>query len=111
MDDVDAISQLETWKKFNLHWTEHQPSVTVTIDEKEWMEVGSWCYANFDILGGVSFLPKADDAHTYVEAPYERCTPADLKTYPKVEDVKWDEVPESVDKEMEWACSSGQCEI
>ena len=111
MDDVSAIQQLETWKKFNLHWCEHQPSVTVTVAEEEFPEVGAWCYRNFDILGGVSFLPKADDAHSYMEAPYERCTEDDVEQYPKVQAVAWDEVPETMDQEMEWACSSGSCDI
>ena len=111
MDDVSAVDQLNIWKKFNLSWTEHQPSVTITVAENEWMEVGAWCYENFHILGGVSFLPKEDENHTYMEAPYERATPGEIKGYPKVKPIDWDSVAETFDKETEFACSAGACDI
>lgn len=109
--DITAIEHLETWKKFALHWCEHKPSVTVSVAEHEWPEVGAWCWNNFDILSGVSFLPKEDENHTYMEAPYELCTAQDIKGYPKVSDVDWDGISESQDKQTEFACSSGACEI
>ena len=109
--DITAIKHLETWKKFALHWCEHKPSVTVSVAEHEWPAVGAWCWENFDILSGVSFLPKEDDNHTYMEAPYELCTAQDMKGYPKVSEVDWDGVAESQDKQTEFACSSGVCEI
>jgi ribonucleoside-diphosphate reductase alpha chain len=109
--EITAIKHLEMWKKFALHWCEHKPSVTVSVAEDEWPEVGAWCWENFDILSGVSFLPKEDDSHTYVEAPYELCTKKDIKGYPKVKDVNWDAVKQSQEGHTEFACSSGACEI
>ena len=61
-DKISAIEHLEVWKKFSLHWCEHKPSVTIYVSEDEWLAVGAWCWENFDILSGVSFLPKADDS-------------------------------------------------
>ena len=113
-DQVDAISHLETWKKFALHWCEHKPSVTIYVAEDEWLKVGSWCYDNFDILSGVSFLPKADDAHIYQQAPYEEITKEEYKNYPKLKDIDWYSVVEESDntpRSQELACTGDACEI
>jgi ribonucleoside-diphosphate reductase alpha chain len=113
-DQVDAISHLETWKKFALHWCEHKPSVTIYVAENEWLRVGSWCYDNFDILSGVSFLPKADDAHAYTAAPYEEITAKEYKEFPKLKDINWYAVKEGEDNttgSQELACTGDACEI
>ncbi len=67
--DVSALEHLEVWRKFALHWCEHKPSVTISVKEKEWVNVGAWCWNNFGELTGVSFLPHAD--HIYKQAPYQ----------------------------------------
>ena len=51
--DTTAIQQLELWKTYAIHWCEHKPSITVTVKEDEWMEVGAWVYENFDVASGV----------------------------------------------------------
>ena len=109
--DITAIQHLEMWKKFALNWCEHKPSVTISVAEHEWPEVGAWCWDNFDILSGVSFLPKEDDNHTYMEAPYELCEKEDIKKYPKIKEIKWDSVLQSQEEHTEFACSAGACEI
>ena len=53
--DMTAIEQLELWLTYQKHWCEHKPSVTISVKEHEWMEVGSWVYKNFDWMSGVSF--------------------------------------------------------
>ena len=67
--DMTAIEQLELWLLYQRNWCEHKPSITVTVKEDEWMEVGAWVYENFDVASGVSFLPLFD--HTYQQAPYQ----------------------------------------
>ena len=109
--DISAIEHLEMWKKFGIGWCEHKPSVTISVAEEEWVEVGAWCYNNFNILSGVSFLPKEDSSHTYMEAPYELCEAKDIKTYPRVAEIDWDSVNQSQDQHVEFACSAGECEI
>ena len=109
--DISAIEHLEMWKKFGIGWCEHKPSVTISVAEEEWVEVGAWCYNNFNILSGVSFLPKEDSSHTYMEAPYELCEAKDIKTYPRVAEIDWDNVNQSQDQHVEFACSAGECEI
>ena len=70
--DMSAIEQLELWLTYQKHWCEHKPSVTISVKEDEWMEVGAWTYKNFDFMSGVSFLPFSE--HTYKQAPYQDCT-------------------------------------
>ena len=114
-EKIDAISHLETWKKFAVHWCEHKPSITVYVEESEWMKVGAWCYDNFDILSGVSFLPKADDAHIYQEAPYETITKREYtKLMSSMKKIDWDVVQEGEDNttsSQELACTGDACEL
>ena len=67
--EMTAIQQLEFWLLYQRHWCEHKPSVTISVKEDEWMEVGAWVYKNFDEVSGISFLPFSD--HTYAQAPYQ----------------------------------------
>ena len=115
--DMSAIEHLELWKIYQDNWCEHKPSITVTVKEDEWMEVGAWVYTNFEYMSGVSFLPYAD--HSYRQAPYQDCTSAEylelIKKMPK--NVDWTKLSEyeSVDMtagSQELACSAdGGCEI
>lgn len=71
-NDMTAIEQLELWLAYQRHWCEHKPSITVTVRDQEWLEVGAWVYKHFDEVSGISFLPHSD--HTYQQAPYQDCT-------------------------------------
>ena len=68
-NDMTALEQLELWLVYQRHWCEHKPSITVTVRDNEWMEVGAWVYKHFDEVSGVSFLPHSD--HSYQQAPYQ----------------------------------------
>ena len=70
-NDMTAIEQLEMWLAYQRHWCEHKPSVTISVRDSEWMEVGAFVYEYFDEMSGVSFLPHSD--HTYQQAPYQDC--------------------------------------
>ena len=70
-NDMTAIEQLEMWLMYQRHWCEHKPSVTISVRDGEWMEVGAFVYKYFDEMSGVSFLPHSD--HTYQQAPYQDC--------------------------------------
>ena len=114
--DLTAIEQLDLWKIYQEHWCEHKPSVTISVKESEWMEVGAWVYANFDQMSGVSFLPFSE--HTYRQAPYQDC---DREEYEKLlrempKNVDWSQLAkyEQVDSTVasqELACTAGSCEI
>jgi ribonucleoside-diphosphate reductase alpha chain len=114
--DMSAIEQLEMWLVYQKHWCEHKPSVTISVKEDEWMDVGAWVYKNFDWMSGVSFLPF--DGGTYRQAPYQDCTSADydelLSRLPKT--VDWSglskfELEDSTVGAQTLACASGVCEI
>ena len=114
--DMSAIEQLELWLIYQKHWCEHKPSVTISVKENEWMEVGAWVYEHFDYMSGVSFLPFSE--HTYKQAPYQDC---DEKKYKEVLDsmpkfVDWSKLGEYETQDMttssqELACVAGGCEI
>tara|TARA_R110000824_G_scaffold12806_4_gene55877 strand:- start:3757 stop:5679 length:1923 start_codon:yes stop_codon:yes gene_type:complete len=115
-NDLSAIQQLELWKTYAEHWCEHKPSVTITVKEKEWINVGAWCWNNFNYLSGVSFLPQTD--YTYKQAPYQ-----------DIEDKEYNELLEKMPKNIDWAklsdiekedtttgaqelaCTAGVCEL
>lgn len=69
---MSAIEQLEYWKRVKLNFTEHNPSVTISVKHDEWVGVAEWVYRNWEIVGGLSFLPASD--HVYQLAPYEKIT-------------------------------------
>ena len=113
-DDLTAIQQLENWKDYKVHWCHHNPSITVTVKENEWPEVGAWVWDNFDEVGGISFLPHTD--HIYQQAPYQACSKDDLKNLSSKMPIKldWDALKEEDDTTVasqELACVSGFCEI
>lgn len=115
-NDMTAIQQLELWKTYQEHWCEHKPSVTVTVRDEEWPEVGAWVYNNFNMISGISFLPHSD--HTYRQAPYEECTEEKynevLKKMPKEirwEDLSYYEQEDTTTGMSTLACSSDGCEV
>ncbi len=71
-NDLTAIEHLNIWLAYQRDWCEHKPSITVSVREEEWMEVGSWVWEHFDEVSGISFLPYSD--HTYKQAPYQDAT-------------------------------------
>jgi len=117
-NDMTAIEQMELWLAYQTHWCEHKPSVTISVKEDEWPEVGSWVYNHFDRISGISFLPFSE--HTYRQAPYQDCTEEEylnaLDTMPK--NVDWTKLAEFEKEDFtvgsqELACSSssGGCEV
>jgi ribonucleoside-triphosphate reductase len=114
-NDLSAIEQLEYWKMVKLNWTEHNPSATISVGEEEWVAVVAWLFENWDIIGGLSFLPR--DNHVYRLAPYE---PIDKKTYERLSEhfpamdysklVIYERTDET-DQKKELACVGGTCEI
>jgi len=114
--DMTAIEQLKLWLEYQKHWCEHKPSVTISVKEHEWLEVGAWVYDNFDYMSGVSFLPFSE--HTYKQAPYQDCDKEKydeiLKSMPT--NVDWTKLGEYETQDMtigsqELACVAGGCEI
>ena len=113
-DALTAIEHLDLWLMYQRHWCEHKPSVTISVKENEWMDVGAWVWRNFDEISGVSFLPY--DGGSYRQAPYEECTKEEyealLAKMPK--DIDWNilkEDDDNVEGAQTLACVAGHCEI
>ena len=111
--DVTPISHLELWLTYQREWCEHKPSVTISVEEKDWPSVGAWTWDNFDQISGVSYLPY--DGGTYRQAPYEECTEEEYNTLkasmPVIDWEKFQEVTDNVEGAQMLACVSGVCEI
>ena len=114
--DLSAIEQLELWLVYQKYWCEHKPSITVSVKESEWLDVGAWVYKHFDYMSGVSFLPFAE--HTYKQAPYQDIKKEEyellLDKMPK--EVEWSRLSEYEKTDMtigsqELACAADGCEI
>ena len=113
---LSAIEQLELWLTYQRYWCEHKPSVTISVKENEWMDVGAWVYKHFDEVSGISFLPFSD--HTYKQAPYQDCTEdeynAMLVQMPN--SVNWSKLKDFEKEDTttggrELACTADACEI
>ncbi|MFZ3044118.1 MAG: ATP cone domain-containing protein [Minisyncoccia bacterium] len=114
-DDLTALDQLEYWKRVKLNFTEHNPSATISVSENEWIGVVDWVQQNWDIVGGLSFLPRSK--HVYRLSPYETITKeeyeARMARFPKVDYSKLIAYERQDETEMkkELACAGGTCEI
>jgi ribonucleoside-triphosphate reductase len=115
-NDLTAIEHLNLWLAYQRHWCEHKPSITVTVREDEWMQVGAWVYDHFDEVSGISFLPHSD--HSYKQAPYQDCSREEYEALaakmPK--DIDWSLLSkyEKEDKTVgtqTFACSGDKCEL
>tara|TARA_R110000787_G_scaffold128979_1_gene240743 strand:- start:194 stop:2056 length:1863 start_codon:yes stop_codon:yes gene_type:complete len=113
-DSMTALEQLENWLVYQRHWCEHKPSVTISVKDEEWMDVGAWVWKYFDEISGISFLPYSD--HSYVQAPYEDCTAAEYNKLRKVtpsdiDFTKFIEEDDNTTSAQTLACTGGSCEI
>ena len=115
-DSLTAIEHLELWKTYAENWCEHKPSITISVKEHEWLEVGDWVYKNFDYISGVSFLPHSD--HTYQQAPYTECSKEEYESLVEKmpETIKWEglkemEVEDTTTGSQELSCTGEVCEV
>lgn len=113
--DLTAIQQLDNWLVWKDSYTEHNPSVTIYVNDEEWPSVGAWVYQNFDSIGGLSFLPK--DGGMYELAPYEEISEKEYNKraaalpaidFQKLSDYEKEDMTEI---NREFACSGDKCEI
>lgn len=115
-NDMTAIEQLDIWLTYQRHWCEHKPSVTISVRDEEWMDVGAWVFKHFDEVSGISFLPHSD--HSYKQAPYQDCSEREygelLELMP--ENIDWSKLSEfeqddTTKGSQTMACNGGSCEI
>ena len=115
-NDMTAIEQLEMWLTYQRHWCEHKPSVTISVRDSEWLEVGAFVYKYFDEMSGVSFLPHSD--HTYQQAPYQDCDKGEYQRLSKLmpKRIDWTKLSEyesedTTKSSQTFACTGESCEI
>lgn len=115
-NDMTAIEQLELWLTYQREWCEHKPSVTVTVRDHEWVDVGAWVYRHFDEVSGISFLPHSD--HSYKQAPYQEVSEREYKDMVSLmpENIDWSGLAEFEKEDattgtQTMACTGGVCEI
>jgi len=115
LENQTALSQLKKWKTFKQHWTEHNPSVTIYVRPDEWLEVGKWVYDNWELIGGLSFMPY--DGGVYHLAPYEQIDQEEYnKRIESFPDINWAklvryETEDMTDLHQQVACTGGACEL
>jgi len=114
--DMTAIEHLQLWITYQRHWTEHKPSVTISVAEHEWLEVGAFVYKHFDEISGISFLPISN--HSYRQAPYQDCTKEEYEALlaKMPQNVDWDllvkyEKEDNTKSSQSFACSANSCEM
>ena len=115
-NDMSALEQLRVWMIYQEHWCEHKPSITVTVKDDEWFDVGAFVFKNFDKMSGVSFLPHSD--HVYQQAPYQECTEDEyndmlskMNTRINWSQLKDYEKGDTTSGSQTMACSGDSCEI
>jgi ribonucleoside-diphosphate reductase alpha chain len=90
----------------------HNVSVTVSIKENEWDEVGQWMWFNKDYYNGIAVLPYWGG--TYKQAPFEEISEEEYNDWmSKVKPIDLSQVFEEDDNVVftdQAACAGGTCE-
>ncbi len=114
-DMVSAIDLLHEWKRLKMNYIEHNPSVTIYVGHDEWIKVANFIYENWEIVGGLSFLPRSE--YVYQLAPYEEITEEEYdKRIKEIKHIDFSKIMyyEQEDNTIgakEFACVSGVCSI
>ncbi len=114
-EDLSAIEQLEYWKNVKCNYTEHNPSATISVGDGEWIDVVAWVQQHWQIVGGLSFLPRFD--HVYQLAPYESISKSEYEArvaqFPEIDFAKLVhyELTDTTEQKRELACAGGTCEL
>ncbi|MFQ5628406.1 MAG: ATP cone domain-containing protein [bacterium] len=113
--DVSALKQCQYWLQNKAHWTEHNPSVTITYQPDEVLDLVKWIWEHQDKIGGMAFLP-AFDAQ-YDQMPYVNISKEEYErlaaNFPDVDFSKLYRYEEEdfTTAAQELACLAGQCDI
>ena len=113
-EKLTPIEHMELWQTYQTHFCEHKPSVTISVPEDAWLEVGNWVFKHYEQISGISFLPES--IHVYQQAPYQKCTKDEyeklLASLPsKVDWLALKEFEDNTSGSQELACAAGTCEL
>ncbi len=114
-NDRTAVQQCEYWLQNKVHYTEHNPSVTITYNENEVLDIIRWIWANQDKIGGMAFLP-AFDAQ-YDQMPYMEINKEEYeRKAAEFPEIDFSKIYRYEEKDLttaaqELACMAGNCDI
>ena len=110
-----AIEQCNYWLQNKVHWTEHNPSVTVTYYPDEVIDLIGWVWDHKDMIGGMAFLPAFDAA--YAQMPYQEIEREEYEklssSFPNIDFSKLYRYEEEdfTKAAQELACVAGSCDV
>lgn len=110
-----ALEQCEFWLQNKLNYTEHNPSVTITYQPNEVLDIIKWIWEHQDKIGGMAFLPAFDaqyDQMPYVEITAEEYAQLNA-AFPEIDFSKIYRYEEEdlTTAAQELACMSGNCDV
>ena len=118
----NVIDMLERTKKFNMQWVKkghrkgantNNVSATVSINENEWEQVGTWMWENRNTFNGLSVLPYFGGSYT--QAPFEDITKEQFNEMAQhLHNIDLSKIVEFTDTTAlmdQAACAGGACEI
>jgi ribonucleoside-triphosphate reductase (thioredoxin) len=113
---------LERVKKVSQEWIKpghrngqnsHNVSATISLKDKDWLDVGEWMWTNREYYNGLSVLPYSN--HTYQQAPFEDCTEETynnlMKSLSNIDLSMVVELQDNTNLSGELACAGSGCEI
>ncbi|MFZ2202766.1 MAG: ATP cone domain-containing protein [Microgenomates group bacterium] len=110
-----AVEQCEYWLQNKIHWTEHNPSVTITYHPNEVLDLIKWVDEHRDLIGGMAFLPAFDAS--YSQMPYQEIDKEEYEklaaAFPAIDFSKLYRYEEEdyTKAAQELACMAGACEV
>lgn len=113
--NFSAIEQCNYWLQNKIHWTEHNPSVTITYYPDEVIDLIKWVWMNRDLIGGMAFLPAFDAA--YAQMPYQEIGGEEYSklaaSFPNIDFSKLYRYEEEdyTKAAQELACVAGACDV
>lgn len=112
---LSALQQCEYWLQNKVHYTEHNPSVTITYKSDEVIDIIKWIWEHQDKIGGMAFLPAIDAQ--YDQMPYVEISRQEYeKLAPHFPDIDFSKIYRYEERDLttaaqELACMAGHCDI
>jgi len=110
-----ALQQCEYWLQNKVNYTEHNPSVTITYNDGEVLDLIKWIWTNQERIGGMAFLPSYDAQ--YDQMPYAEIGKDEYEqlatNFPTIDFSKIYRYEENdlTTAAQELACLAGGCDI
>jgi ribonucleoside-diphosphate reductase alpha chain len=110
-----ALEQCDYWLQNKRSYTEHNPSVTITYQPNEILDVMGWIWKHQEEIGGMAFLPSSDA--NYQQMPYEEISETEYErraaAFPHIDFSKIYRYEETdlTNAAQELACMAGSCDI